>query len=52
MTKFAVVAVLFLAIGMAHAEDVNINVLPPFDSADGSGLVNSTLEERCCLDMA
>ncbi|KAL3669416.1 hypothetical protein V7S43_005811 [Phytophthora oleae] len=52
MAKFVFLAALLLVIGMTYAEDINIDALPPFKPAEGSGLVNATLEERCCLDMA
>ncbi|ETK82078.1 hypothetical protein F442_12671 [Phytophthora nicotianae P10297] len=62
MTKFAFFAALLLVIGGINAVDINADELPPFaladerdqfnsTLADGSGQVNTTLEERCCLDM-
>ncbi|KAG1709550.1 hypothetical protein DVH05_020200 [Phytophthora capsici] len=52
MTKIAFFAALLLAIGMVYAEDANVNELPLYEPAEGSGLVvHATLEERCCLGM-
>ncbi|KAF4030061.1 hypothetical protein GN244_ATG18149 [Phytophthora infestans] len=60
MAKFTFFAALLLAIGAINAVDISADELPPFalaegsdridtTLADGSGQVNATLEERCCL---
>ncbi|KAE8898954.1 hypothetical protein PF010_g25538 [Phytophthora fragariae] len=51
MAKFTFFAVILLVIGavqLAQAEDVPQD-FAPFDPTEGSGFVNTTLEERCCL---
>lgn len=51
MAKFAFFTALLLAIAtvqLAYAEDASLDIAP-FDSIEGSGFLNTTLEERCCL---
>ncbi|KAE9072302.1 hypothetical protein PF010_g25536 [Phytophthora fragariae] len=51
MAKFAFFAAILLVLGavqLAQAEDVPQD-FAPLDPTEGSGFVNTALEERCCL---
>ncbi|KAE9101889.1 hypothetical protein PF006_g22572 [Phytophthora fragariae] len=51
MAKFVFFAAILLVVGviqLAQAEDIPQD-FAPFDTTEGSGFVNTTLEERCCL---
>ncbi|KAE8979114.1 hypothetical protein PR003_g25943 [Phytophthora rubi] len=51
MAKFAFFAAILLVVGtiqLTQAEEAPQD-FAPLDPTDGSGFVNITLEERCCL---